>query len=90
MTLSSGYHTRTLTPYAELRHINALIWENDRSETGYQRLVAGLLFSDNVRMATRDFLPRWGYALRFSTVSAPFRGGFGRISRCTAAFTCPD
>ena len=79
MTLSSGYHTRTLTPYAELRHINALIWENDRSETGYQRLVAGLLFSDNVRMATRDFLPRWGYALRFSTVSAPFRGGFGRI-----------
>ena len=90
MTLSSGYHTRTLTPYAELRHINALIWENDRSETGYQRLVAGLLFSDNVRMATRDFLPRWGYALRFSTVSAPFRAVSGASSRCTAAFTCPD
>jgi len=64
MTISSGYHTRTLTPYAELRHINALIWENDRSETGYQRLVAGLLFSDNVRMATRDFCPAVGRTCR--------------------------
>ena len=79
MTLSSGYHIRTLTPFAELRHMNAVIVRSEDFEKGYQRLVAGLTYTDNVRMATRDLNPRWGYALRFTTVNAPFRDRFSRL-----------
>ncbi len=79
MTLSSGRRIRTLTPMAELRHINALIVRPTGCDRGFQRLVAGLGYTDNSRMAVRDLLPRWGYALRFTTVSAPFRDDFGRI-----------
>lgn len=79
MTLSSGHRIRTLTPFAELRHMNALIVRPSGYDKGYQRLVTGLTYTDNVRMAVRDLLPRWGYALRFTTVNAPFRDGFGRL-----------
>ena len=79
MTLSSGHRIRTLTPVAELRHINALVVRPMGCDRGFQRLVAGLGYTDNSRMAVRDLLPRWGYALRFTTVSAPFRDDFGRI-----------
>lgn len=79
MTLASGHRVRTLTPSVELRHINALMCGDSSVKTGFQRLVTGLNFSDNVRMATRDFLPRWGYAARFAMVCAPFTEGFGRL-----------
>ena len=80
MTLCSGYHTRTLTPFAELRHINALVYGGEQDYArGYQRLVAGLTWTDNVRMAARDLRPRWGYAFRFSMVTAPFRDDFSHL-----------
>ncbi len=81
MTLSSGYHIRTLTPLVQLYYLNALLYhaQKDSYEKGVTRGIAGLTFSDNVRMGTRDFLPRWGYAVRFMTVGAPFRSDFGTI-----------
>lgn len=48
-------------------------------DRGTARGVIGLSFIDNERMATRDILPRWGYALKFSTVGAPFRRDFGTV-----------
>lgn len=79
MTLSSGRLTRTLAPAVELRHTNALLVEDSSVTTGYQRMVVNLTYSENVRMATRDLLPRWGYLLRASMVCAPFSSKFSRI-----------
>ena len=81
MTLASGYHIRTLTPFAQFYYLNALLYKQQSTsyEKGVTRGVAGLSFIDNVRMGTRDFLPRWGYAVKFTTVGAPFRSDFGTI-----------
>ena len=88
MTLASGHRVRTLTPSVELRHINALMCGDSSVKTGFQRLVTGLNFSDNVRMATCDFCPGgamrpgslW-YAPRSRKVSAD-------SIRCTGGLTC--
>ena len=81
MTLSSGYHVRTLSPSADIMHVNALLYDSSRDNFhhGYQRVVYSLSYSDNVRLAKRDFLPRWGYRLKVSEVYAPFNSGFGNL-----------
>lgn len=80
MTLSSGSHIRTLTPFMQLYYLNARLYMPDGSyDRGTARGVIGLSFIDNERMGTRDILPRWGYALKFSTVGAPFRRDFGTV-----------
>ena len=80
MTLSSGSHFRTLTPFMQLYYLNARLYMPDGSyDRGTARGVIGLSFIDNERMGTRDILPRWGYALKFSTVGAPFRRDFGTV-----------
>ena len=79
LTLSSGAKVRTLTPMVEVRHVNSLIYNDSVPEHGYQRIVGSLLFSDYARMAVRDILPRWGYAVRVSAVGAPFQKEFSHI-----------
>lgn len=81
MDLGSGHRLRHLTPSVELMHMNALVYDaGSRSfDKGYQRLASTLTYTDNSRMAVRDILPRWGYALKLSSVMAPFRGDFGSL-----------
>ncbi len=87
ITLSSGYHLRRLTPQVELEHTNARVvsdgivfqdgafyYDPDGIEfsTGFQKVAAGIQFSDNVRMAYRDFQPRWGYMAGVNVMGNPF------------------
>lgn len=87
ITLSSGYHIRRLTPQVEIEHLNARIisggieYRNGTAvadpdklkfKTGFQKLAAGIQFSDDVRMAYRDFQPRWGYMVGVSASGNPF------------------
>lgn len=82
MLLSSGAKNRTLTPSIELMHLNALIYlkSSDSYDKGYQRMIASLTYSGNVRMAVRDLQPRWGFAIKASLVSAPFTNKFSKIT----------
>ena len=79
--LDAGYHIRYLTPDVTLSHNNALLYDpiGNKFDHGMQKLSVSLQYIDNVRMAHRDFLPRWGYAVRFSSVSDPFNRNFGRL-----------
>lgn len=81
MTLGSGYHRRALTPTVSLLHLNSLLYapEAGKFNTGYQRIIASLIFIDNVRLAERDILPKWGYALKLASVGAPFNADFGSL-----------
>ncbi|MBQ4278521.1 MAG: hypothetical protein IJC16_01025 [Rikenellaceae bacterium] len=81
LTLSSGYHMRTLIPQIQMSHYNARVYDPDRQRYrhGLQQMIAAVQFSDNVRMATRDYLPRWGYYVKAVMASAPFNGDFGTI-----------
>lgn len=79
--LDAGYHVRYLTPDVELSHNNALLYDpiGKDYDHGMQKLSVSLQYIDNVRMAHRDFLPRWGYAVRLSSVSDPFNKNFGKL-----------
>lgn len=79
--LSSGYHTRYLQPSVSLSHNNALLLNprNGEFDNMLQKLTASLQYVDNVRMADRDFQPRWGYALRASATMNPFSSMFGKL-----------
>ena len=74
-----GYHLRRLTLSTAWNYSNgriadfdAIVWEEGRIanieqlgfRTGLNKLTFGIAFSDQVRLAHRDFLPRWGYRLQ--------------------------
>lgn len=73
MQLSSGHHLRYLTPLVEWQYFNGLTYDQERGRynQGVNRLTSSITFGDNVRSATRDLLPRWGYALRLSHSFSP-------------------
>lgn len=84
--LDGGHHFRRLTPMVEFEHENSKLYYFDdpyRSSfhlrNGFQKVKMSLQFTDNVRMAHRDFLPRWGYAMRVTYTSNPFNGSFGDL-----------
>ena len=82
LRLSSGYNLRYLTPSIELYHDNTLMANEqltDYSKSGLQSLTASIMYIDNVRMAFRDFLPKFGYAVSASYTINPFRTDFGSI-----------
>lgn len=73
-----GYHTRILSASAGWNYSNGLIadlsnavWYNGLNinpqlgfKKGLHKLSLGIGFTDQVRMAHRDFAPRWGYSLK--------------------------
>lgn len=81
ITLSSGRHIRTLTPLASLEYTN-LIYPN-RQNTAYHegRMQTSfqLQYSDNVRMAYKDFLPKWGYTVSVGTQFTPTDDQFSSL-----------
>lgn len=84
MQLSGGYHLRMLTPSVELEHTNSKLFylkgeDEGHFRNGMQKMKLSLMFTDNVRMAYRDLLPRWGYALRVTHTSNPFNSRFGSL-----------
>jgi len=85
VSLSSGYHSRTLTPIVSYTYDNSLVINPDNTpgREGSGSMTASLQYSDNLRPAYKDFLPRLGYQVRLSTTFAP---GDDRYSNLYSAF----
>lgn len=81
MQLTSDYRLRSLIPSIEVKYLNALLYDKTSMhyKNGYTRVVSSLGFFEQVRMAKRDILPRWGYAWNLSAVSAPFNTDFRHL-----------
>ncbi len=72
-----GSHTSLLQPSVDFQYSNGLIYNQDGSLTrGVYKLVSELQYSDQARMAYRDLLPRWGYAVRGNVVTNPCNSDF--------------
>ncbi|MDR0509696.1 MAG: DUF2268 domain-containing protein [Rikenellaceae bacterium] len=81
LILSSGYHSRTFTPLVELGYSNSL-YPNVALNGYYEGRVtlgASLQYTDNTRMAYRDFLPRLGYTVNASLLASPVNRDFGEV-----------
>ncbi|MBE6182218.1 MAG: hypothetical protein E7148_05945 [Rikenellaceae bacterium] len=80
-----GYHTRILSASVGWNYSNGLIanlsnavWYNGLNinpqlgfKKGLHKLSFGASFTDQIRMAHRDFAPRWGYGLKASYTINP-------------------
>lgn len=91
MTISSDYHTRTLTPVAEYSYINAKGYLGSSTPVSdyIGQMGLALYYSDYVRMAYRDILPRWGYNLKLSRVSSPNMDIFSELYQFRAGVYTP-
>jgi hypothetical protein len=81
LVLSSGYNTRVLTPAVEYFYTNGLVFKYLPPTTGIlirgiERLNFSLTYAQQTRTAHRDFLPRWGFALRGNYVTSPTNRDF--------------
>lgn len=74
--LGSGYHLRQLTPSLGFSYTNDMFYQGDSPVTGVYRLTGSLVYADQVRLAHRDFAPKWGYALQVAFVSNPVNSNF--------------
>lgn len=81
LLLASGYHTRYLMPDVQFTHNNELLYDPSAGtyRSGVQRLLVSLQYTDNVRMAYRNILPRWGYAVRARYGWNPCSDRFARL-----------
>ncbi len=81
LLLSSGASQRMLAPSVEYQYENMKLYNHiDRSfKTGVHKVAFGLQFSRNRRMAHRDFLPRFGYAVRVNLTVDPFNYEFANL-----------
>lgn len=92
--LSSGHHVRILTPQVGWEHNNGrriaggVEYINDIPVTvtsdlsfknGFDKLSFSLQYSDNVRLAYRDFLPRFGYTVRVTGAGNPLESIYGNF-----------
>lgn len=79
--LSSGANFRTLFPSVEYQYNNAKFYDYGKEDftTGLHKVIFGLQYSENRRMAYRDFLPRFGYAARVNYAVDPFNDEFGKL-----------
>jgi hypothetical protein len=81
LVLTSGYNYRVLTPAVEYFYTNGLSFKYIPSTTGVitrgvERLNLGLSYVQQIRTAHRDFLPRWGFAVRGNYVMNPTNRDF--------------
>lgn len=89
MLLGSGYHIRRLTPSVEYTFNNGYTIHKDKYVRGVHRITASLQFSDYVRQATRNILPRWGYLLRGALCTEPSNSDFKTLLSIYAAGYLP-
>ena len=73
--LGGGNITHHLTPSLEVSHTNALYWNpaKESYDKGRTMVYGSVQYVNQARLAHRDFLPRWGLALR-ATYGAGLRG----------------
>ncbi len=89
-----GYHNRQLGVAVGWNYSNGMVARLDNIEwsdhsisnlehigfsEGLHKVSLGVNYSDNVRMAHRDFLPRWGYGLSLNYAFNPSNHNFGDL-----------
>ncbi|WP_290534601.1 hypothetical protein [Alistipes sp.] len=94
LVFQRGYHTRQLSLSAGWNYSNGMVadlnkieWENGNIHNiervgfneGLHKLSFGAGFSDQVRLAHRDFAPRWGYSLSASYTFDPLNADFSNL-----------
>lgn len=94
MYFERGYHTRVLIVNSSWSYSNGLVAKLDKlsinggkisnlATIGYSEglhlLQAGITFHDQVAMAHKDFLPRFGYTLSANYAFNPANSDFGRL-----------
>lgn len=72
--LQNGYHTRSIVPSLEYKYQRIPLYRPDTESyaSGTNWLYASLQYTDNVAKAKKDFLPRFGYALKATYGMDPF------------------
>lgn len=91
---AQGYHTRQLSVSVGWNYSNGMVADMDRIEwdgntilnlqqigfrEGLHKLSFGVGYSDAVRMAYRDFAPRWGYVVNVSYGLNPANRSFSDL-----------
>lgn len=78
---TGGSNFRRLTPYANLRHTNSMIFGamGDLKHRSMQEVNAGLQYSSYRASTKKDLAPPLGYVVQLSTTSSPFNRGFATI-----------
>jgi hypothetical protein len=84
LVLGSGYNYRVLTPAVEYFYTNGVIFKYLPPTTGIltrgvERLNFSLSYAQQTRTAHRDFLPRWGFAMRGNYVMNPTNRDFSSL-----------
>jgi hypothetical protein len=84
MVLGSGYNYRVLTPAVEYFYTNGVIFQYIPPTTGIitrgvERVNFSLTYTQQTRTAHRDFLPRWGLAVRGNYVLNPTNRDFSSL-----------
>ena len=94
LVFQRGYHTRQLSLSAGWSYSNGMVadlnkieWEEGNIHNiehvgfneGLHKLSFGAGFSDQVRLAHRDFAPRWGYLLNASYTFDPLNADFSNL-----------
>ncbi len=89
LLLSSGYHFRLLQAQVDLSTDNSLLYNRQGEKIPLYKATAQVYFGDNVRMAYRDMVPRWAYAVRGVYATNPFSDDFGQIFSAYASVNTP-
>ncbi len=81
LLLSSGARSRMLLPSVAYQYTNTKLFDLDKRKykTGVHEMIFGLQFSENTRMAHRDFLPRFGYAVGVNLTTDPANSEFANL-----------
>ena len=100
----SGYHTRVLAINVAWNYSNGLVAKLDKlkieggqitnlATIGYSEglhlLQGGIGFQDQVALAHKDFLPRFGYLLSANYALNPANSNFGRLLSCYGKLYVP-
>lgn len=78
--LSTGYNMRSITPSLQYSHDNTLVTNNNHTEyhSGLDILYAALNYSQYVRTAPKNILPKWGYRVKVGYLFNPASSNFGQ------------
>ncbi len=80
LVLSDGAYRRLLYPSVQFNYYNGLIYESDGSVShGVHKFTGALQYTDNARLAPRDFLPRLGYTVMGTMSFEPLNDRFSKL-----------
>lgn len=81
MVVRSGYRTGQIQPSVSFAYDNDFVYQPSTNSftKRYYQMVGALQYTENVRMVARDIIPRWGYALRATSVGNPLSADYSNL-----------